>query len=222
MMGMESGNKTAQKIRSVKFNLIMNAILTLSGFIFPLITFPYVSRILLPEGTGKVDFATSVISYFSLFATLGVPTYGIRACAKVRDNKTELSRVVQELLIINLSLTLVVYIMYIWAVINVDRMNSDKTLFIVMGSSILFTTLGVEWMYKGLEQYSYITIRSVLFKFAALILMFLFVHRKEDYIIYGGITIFAGVGSNFLNFSTCSSCNLIYPSYFICTSSIVF
>ena len=200
MMGMESGNKTAQKIRSVKFNLIMNAILTLSGFIFPLITFPYVSRILLPEGTGKVDFATSVISYFSLFATLGVPTYGIRACAKVRDNKTELSRVVQELLIINLSLTLVVYIMYIWAVINVDRMNSDKTLFIVMGSSILFTTLGVEWMYKGLEQYSYITIRSVLFKFAALILMFLFVHRKEDYIIYGGITIFAGVGSNFLNF----------------------
>ena len=200
MMGMESGNKTTQKIRSVKFNLIMNAILTLSGFIFPLITFPYVSRILLPEGTGKVDFATSVISYFSLFATLGVPTYGIRACAKVRDNKTELSRVVQELLIINLSLTLVVYIMYIWAVINVDRMNSDKTLFIVMGSSILFTTLGVEWMYKGLEQYSYITIRSVLFKFAALILMFLFVHRKEDYIIYGGITIFAGVGSNFLNF----------------------
>lgn len=53
----------------------MNAILTMSQFIFPLITFPYVSRILLPEGTGKVSFATSVITYFAMFAQLGIPTY---------------------------------------------------------------------------------------------------------------------------------------------------
>ena len=52
--------------------------------IFPLITFPYVSRILLPEGTGKVAFATSVVSYFSMIGMLGIPTYGIRTCAKVR------------------------------------------------------------------------------------------------------------------------------------------
>lgn len=69
----------------------MNAILTMSSFIFPLITFPYVSRILLPEGTGKVSFATSVIAYFALFAQLGIPTHGIRACAKVRDDHIELS-----------------------------------------------------------------------------------------------------------------------------------
>ena len=75
------------KQKSLKLNFIMNAILTMSQFIFPLITFPYVSRILLPEGTGKVSFATSMISYFAMFAQLGIPTYGIRACAKVRDNK---------------------------------------------------------------------------------------------------------------------------------------
>lgn len=78
--------------KSLKLNFVMNAILTMSQFIFPLITFPYVSRILLPEGTGKVSFATSVISYFAMFAQLGIPTYGIRACAQVRDNKKELTQ----------------------------------------------------------------------------------------------------------------------------------
>ena len=81
-----------QKQKSLKLNITMNAILTMSSFIFPLITFPYVSRVLLPEGTGKVSFAISLISYFSMFAQLGIPTYGIRTCAKIRDNREELTR----------------------------------------------------------------------------------------------------------------------------------
>ena len=117
-----SSNKQKHvKIRSVKFNAIMNTILTLSGFIFPLITFPYVSRILQPEGTGAVSFANSIVMYFTMIASLGVPTYGIRACSKVRDNKEELSRTVQEILILNLVLTALVYIAYFGAVLNVDK-----------------------------------------------------------------------------------------------------
>ena len=75
------------KTKSIKLNFIMNVVLTMSSFIFPLVTFPYVSRVLLPEGTGKVSFAISVITYFTMFAQLGIPTYGIRACAQVRDDK---------------------------------------------------------------------------------------------------------------------------------------
>lgn len=90
------------KQKSLKLNFIMNAILTMSQFIFPLITFPYVSRILLPEGTGKVSFATSVVTYFAMFAQLGIPTYGIRACAQVRDDQEELTRTTQEIFIINM------------------------------------------------------------------------------------------------------------------------
>ena len=74
---------------SIKKNFIMNVILTASSLIFPLITFPYVSRILLPEGTGRVAFVLSIISYFSMVASLGIPTYGIRACAQVRDDQAE-------------------------------------------------------------------------------------------------------------------------------------
>ncbi|MDO4206532.1 MAG: oligosaccharide flippase family protein, partial [Lachnospiraceae bacterium] len=66
---------------SVKKNFVMNAVLTVSTFIFPLITFPYVSRVLLSAGTGRVSFARSIVAYFGMIAALGIHTYGIRACA---------------------------------------------------------------------------------------------------------------------------------------------
>lgn len=188
------------KVRSVRFNFIMNIILTASNIIFPLITYPYVSRVLLPAGVGKVNFATSVVSYFSMIAVLGVPTYGIRACAQVRDDKEELSRRVQEILIINLGISIFVYAAYFGAICNIPRLQQDAGLFYVMGTTIIFNVVGMEWLYKGLEQYSYIAVRSILFKFLGIVLMFLLVRDTGDYIIYGAISIFAGVGSNILNF----------------------
>lgn len=184
----------------MKFNFIMNCILTASSMIFPIITYPYVARILQPDGIGTVSFANSVITYFSMFAQLGVPTYGIRACAKVRDDKEKLSRTVQEILLINMITCLIVYIAFGFALFFIPQFRQEKFLYIIMGTLILFNTIGVEWLYKGLEQYSYITIRSIIFKFIALLAMFLLIHEKEDYVIYGGITIFAAAGSNVLNF----------------------
>ena len=88
------------KVKSIKYNFIMNFILTVSNFLFPLLTFPYVSRVLQVEANGKVAFVSSVVSYFMMIGSLGIPTYGIRAASRVRDNKKKLSIVVQELLII--------------------------------------------------------------------------------------------------------------------------
>ena len=178
----------------------MNVVLSMSAFIFPLITFPYVSRVLMPTGTGLVSFANSIIAYFALFAQLGIPTYGIRACAKVRDDKEKLSKVVQELLIINSIISVLVYIVFFASLMIVPKMRNNKTLFIVMSATILFNVIGIEWMYKALEQYTYIAIRSIIFKFIALILMFLLVRSKNDYVWYGVITIFAASASNILNF----------------------
>lgn len=191
---------SANKQKSLKINFIMNAILTMSSFVFPLITFPYVSRVLLPSGTGKVSFAMSFITYFSMFAQMGIPTYGIRACAKVRDDKEKLSKTVQEIMIINLIMCVIVYIVYFASLIAIPRIRQDRTLFLIMGSMIAFNAIGVEWLYKALEKYTYITIRSIIFKFIALLLMFALVHSKQDYIIYGGIAIFASSASNIFNF----------------------
>lgn len=187
------------KQKSLKLNFVMNAALTMSSIIFPIVTFPYVSRILMPSGTGRVTFATSLISYFSIFAQLGIPTYGIRACAQVRDDRAKLSKTVHELLIINLIMSFFAYIFLGVALVTVPRLFEDRILYIIISSTILLNVIGMEWLYKGLEKYSYITIRSVIFKFIALIAMFVFVHKKDDYIIYGAISIFAASASNILN-----------------------
>ena len=184
---------------SIKKNFIMNALLTMSSFIFPLITFPYVSRVLLPVGTGKVSFATSLISYFNMFAKLGIPTYGIRACAKVRDDREELTRTAHELLLINLVMNVISYMTFFLCVTFVPRLRDEHTLYIIISFTILLTSIGMEWLYKGLEQYTYITVRSIVFKFVALIAMFLLIHKQEDYVVYGAITIFAASASNILN-----------------------
>lgn len=191
---------SSEKQSSIKKNFIMNTLLTMSSFIFPLITFPYVSRILLPEGTGKVSFATSLINYFSMIAQLGIPTYGIRACAQVRDDKEELSRTAHELLFINLVMTAISYATLAMCLLFVPRLQEDRNLYIIVSFTIILTSIGMEWLYKGLEQYTYITKRSILFKFIALIAMFLLIHQKSDYVIFGGISIFAASASNVMNF----------------------
>lgn len=189
-----------KKQRSIKWNFIYNTFLTMSNFIFPLITFPYVSRILMPSGNGRVSFATSLISYFTMFAQLGIPTYGIRTCSKVRNNREELTRTAHELLGINLIMCVISYTLLALALIFVPKLHQDRLLYVLVSSTILLTSIGMEWLYKALEQYRYIAVRSIAFKFIALVAMFLLVHKQSDYIIYGGIAIFAASASNIFNF----------------------
>ena len=188
------------KSKSLKLNFILNSILTMSNMIFPLITFPYISRVLLPVGTGKVAFATSIVTYFSMFAQLGIPTYGIRACAQVRDDKEKLSQTVQELLIINLVMMVFTYGLFFVGLHTVPRMHVDKPLFLIVSTMIFFNSIGMEWLYRGLEEYAYITARSIVFKIVSLMAMFLLVKSQGDYAIYGGVSIFASSASSVLNF----------------------
>ena len=189
-----------EKKTSLKKNFVMNVILTLSSVIFPFISFRYVSGILTPVGTGKVSFASSVISYYWIIACLGVPTYGIRAVAKVRDNKMELSRTVHELFFISMITTVIAYLLLAVSLAVVPRFQTDKILYVIISLEMILYTLGVEWLYKGLEKYSYITIQSIIFKVLAIILMFMLIHEQKDYKIYAFLTIFAASASYILYF----------------------
>lgn len=188
------------KAKSIKQNFVMNFLLTLSSILFPLVTFQYVSRILLPAGTGKVSFATSFVSYFLMFAQLGIPTYGIRLCAKFRDDYQKLTRHVQELFIINTLMCIIAYAAFFTAVAIIPQLQEERPLYIVISLTIFFNVIGMEWLYKGLEEYTYITIRSLIFKLIAFVLLFILVKSPSDYVIYGGISIFAASASNIMNF----------------------
>ena len=193
-------NNEKKSIHSVKYNFIMNFILTATQFLFPLITFPYVSRVLGAAANGKVSFAASVANYFMLVASLGIPTYGIRACAQVRDDKKLLSKTVKEIFAINMVMTVLVVSTYLLCINTIPRLARDKILFYINGANILLNMFGMNWVFQALEQYDYITIRSILFKIISIGLMFILVHTRDDYVIYGEITVFAAVGSYILNF----------------------
>ena len=188
------------KTKSVKKNMVMSALLQLCSFLFPLLVFPYVSRVLLPEGLGKVSLALSVVNYFLMFAQLGIPTYGVVACARVRGDKRLLERTVQELLIINLVACLAVYAAFAAALVLVPEMRENLSLYLILSISIILNALGVEWFYQAIEEYSYITKRSVLLKLAALLLTFVLVKDRGDYLQYGFIAVFAQSASGIVNF----------------------
>lgn len=203
--------KYEMKTKSIKLNFIMNFLLTASSILFPLITFPYVSRVLGPTGTGNVTMGTSVVSYFTMVAMLGVPTYGVRACASVRDNKVELSKIVQELLIINIIMMLIAYIAFFITIFCVPSFRIMKTLYLMSSIAIVMNVIGVNWLYQGLEQYSYITFISLVFKVVALVLMFALVHKADDYIWYALITVIGGFGSSIFNFIRLRKLILLKP-----------
>ena len=184
---------------SLRLNFLMNILLTVSGFLFPLITFPYISRVLLPEGNGKVQMATAFIAYFTMISQLGIPTYGIRACAAVREDRVALSRTVHELIIIQAVSTVISYVLFFLCLAWVPRLAVERELYLITSLSVLLGSLGIEWLFKALEQYTYITLRSLLFKLISVVAMFLLVHTQADYVRYAGITVLAVAGSNIMN-----------------------
>lgn len=193
--------------KSLKKNAIYSFIKAFMNLAFPVITFPYASRILLPEGIGKVNFANSIVSYFIIIAGLGIGTYAIREAAKVRNDKTRLTKFSKEILSINLISTAIAYILFFIAFIFIPKLNPYRTMLLICSTKILFTTLGMDWFFAAIEDFKYITLRSVFFQAISLVFLFIFVRTKDDILWYTAFGIISSVGSNI--------CNLFYYTKFI-------
>ena len=182
----------------IKKNLILNIIKTIMTIIFPLITFPYASRILLPVGMGKVNYVLSIVGYFQLIASLGINTYAISAGARLRHDLNKLSKFCTEILIINIISTAISYILLLLT-LNSKYLQGYQTLTLISSLSIIFNTLGISWLYNIIEDFKYITIRTILFQFISLISLFLFVKNTNDIYMYTFLTVFSSVGSGIFN-----------------------
>ena len=184
----ELSNKESQiKPKSLRLNFVLNLTRTVLNFVFPLIIFPYVSRILGPNGLGKVEFANSIISYFVLFATLGIPTYGIREIARNRDDEYQRSKIVAELSIITSISVLLCYFFYFIIVFSLKLFNSQLILFLLVSPSILLQAYNYEWFYKGIEDQVYITTRFIIMKIIQIIIVFVLIKTSENYLRYAAI-----------------------------------
>ena len=186
--------------KSVKANYLFNLINSASQLLFPLITFPYASRIMMADGIGQVNFFQSIISYISLFTCLGIPMYAIREVAKVRDNPEKMTRITVEILLLHAFLTLLGYMAVAVICLTVTKVQTDIPLFLLLSATIFFTAIGCEWFYQGIEDFKYVAIRGWWVKLLSVVLLFLFVKTKEDILWYGAYTVLGVLGGNIFNF----------------------
>lgn len=188
-------------VASVKKNYFYNTLLNLSNIVFPLVTFTYVSRMLGPATFGKVAFATSFTGYFLLLASLGIPVYGSREIARARSGgREELSRLFSELFFLNLFSTAAALVLFAIPLVVVHKLQQETVLFLVTGSMILANLFSVDWLFQGLENYRNVTLRSLCFKTAGLVILFLFVRRESDYLWYAAVGVITTGGSNIAGF----------------------
>lgn len=187
------------KSKSIARNAILNVIKQICVIIFPMISFPYASRVLGVENFGKFNFGLSLISYISIIAALGVSNYAIREGSRIKDDNKKLNVLVNEIFTLNLCSTIVAYGILFFLLIFWKRLDSYTTLILVQSTVVIFTTLGVDWLNSIHEDYFYLTIRYIICQFISLFAMFLFVKGPQDYIIYAFVNASALILANVSN-----------------------
>jgi O-antigen/teichoic acid export membrane protein len=177
--------------RNLGINAFLNMIKTSLSILFPLITYPYISRTLGVSNLGKINYTSSLIGYFSLIATLGISTYAIREGGKVRENKEKLQKLGNQLFTLNILTTLLSFVFVLVTIFFFISSKEYRILLAIQSLTIFFTTIGVDWINVIFEDYLYITIRSVIIQLISLCFIFIFVKSPEDIYTYSIMTVLA-------------------------------
>lgn len=162
---------------SLKKNYFYQILYQIITLITPLITTPYISRILGVENIGKFTYAYSIATYFGMFIHLGLANYGNREIAKVRDNNQKLSKTFLEIYVMQLTMGAIVlgcYIIYIF------YFSTDFIMSCIMLLYICSAIFSITWFYNGLELFKLTVIRNIFIKLLSIILIYCFVKTRND------------------------------------------
>ena len=181
-------------------NYFYNLLLSLANLLFPILSFPYVSRILGPEGIGKVQFVFSFAQYFALVASIGIPIYGMKEIARHKNDKEGRSKVFSELLTIYLITSVCLSLIYLLVIFSFPYFGTDRHMFLPATLIVFLSFCYIEWLYTGMEEFKSIALRSVLFKLIGLVLMYIFIKERGDFKAYLYIMMFSFLGNNILSF----------------------
>lgn len=186
--------------KSIKANYVYTVANTFLGLIFPLITFPYISRVLQPEGVGLYNFYSSILSYIGLFANIGISLYATRKIAQHREDTYLRSKLSVEIFLLNIITMICAYSTVFILDAFVPRIHENQLLFLIMSISVILGPLSINWFFQAIEDFKYITLRSLFVKFISFILLLTFVRTKDDIMIYAIVVLIASVGNNIFNF----------------------
>ena len=189
-------------MKSIKKNYLYNLFYQILILVTPLITAPYLARVLGADGIGNVSYAEAVVSYFVLFATMGMTTFGQREISYVQDKKEKRTQIFWETCILEaftVSIVLICYLVFAF------RQN-QAALYLVLVFNILSVLANVTWFFQGIEEFGKIVFRNTVFKVINIAYVFLFIKSKEDVVWY----LF---GASFFSFLSNVSLWFFLPKY---------
>ena len=192
---------------SIKQNFFYSSILTTANYLFPLITFPYVSRVLGVTNIGIVNFVDSIINYFVLASMMGINIVGIREIANHKSDQEKLDLSFSGLFWLNSITTAVALLVLIVATLCIDQLLGHWRLMLIGALKLIMSYMLIEWLYKGMEQFKYITIRTLIIKIVYVVLVFLFVRCAEDYPVYYFLSVMMIVANSVIN--------LVYSRHYV-------
>ena len=166
--------------KSIKKNYIYNLTYQILTLITPLITTPYLSRVFGADGIGTCSYIESVSSYFVLFATLGLTTFGQRETSYVQDDRKKRSIIFWETNIIELIASLFCIVAYV----AFSFTQANRTLYLVLVLNLFSVIANISWFFQGMEEFGKIVLRNIIFKVVNIIYIFAFVKSKDDIIVY--------------------------------------
>ena len=166
---------------------------------FPFITGIYVARKLLPSNIGEVAAAQNLAMYFVILAFLGIPTYGLREISKTRDDREKRNELFSELFVINLISTIIFSLVYLIVIISVSKYRNNISLYLIVGISIALNAFNISWLYEGLEEFRFVSIRNIVFKAISFIFLVILVKGPDDYLKYAIITVIGTAGNYIVN-----------------------
>ena len=170
------------KQKSLKKNLFYNIIYQIITIVIPLITTPYIARIIGPYGSGVYSYTYTVANYFMIFAMLGIANYGNRLIAQNRDDRKKLNIEFSSLLIFHIAISLIVMIFYMC--FTIFFVNEYKIYFFLQSIYIVSALFDISWLFFGLEEFKTTVIRNIVVRLISIILIFLFVKTTNDLIKY--------------------------------------
>lgn len=173
----------------IRKNLYYNTLLTSAYYVFPLLVYPYVSRVLGVAGIGLVGFIDSIATYFILFSMMGISILGVRETARCGASLVRRRSVFYSLLALHGILTAVALAAMIAVTLCVPELRDQWQMMGVGACKLVFNLFLVEWFYRGLEDFRFITLRSLLIRGLYVVSVFVFVRHRQDILVYYVLTL---------------------------------
>lgn len=166
---------------SLKKNIAISTVYQVLLIILPLITAPYVARVLGPDQSGIYDYTNSIQTYFAMFAALGTASYGAREIARVRNDVKQRSILFWEIELMTVMTSAACIVAWF---IFIAFTNQYKVIYLVLTMGLFSTMFDISWFFAGMEQFKYTVTKNAACKLAGVVLMFLFVKKQDDLLLY--------------------------------------